>query len=196
MEILLNRWRGTGKIAGPVTGAMIYAVYVGLLFGLVTQTWWIGVLMVGTFLLGESMGWGKWIGSICYPNEVSLEQRYLDKEGYGFPYTHYIANAIVAERENYTGYCQVALGIRGMWWAAIMYAPLLFVGLAWYVYVIAVAMWAVGFPLACWLSTKKEFAYANKIVSVVGRWETQEVYYGVVQMVANLIVVVTLVWFS
>ena len=65
MEAILNRWRGTGVIFSisnlNTTGTMIYALYIGLLFGLLS-TWYVGLLSLGLFLLGESFGWGKWAG--------------------------------------------------------------------------------------------------------------------------------------
>ena len=57
METILNRWRGTGIIFSHITGTMIYALYIGLLFGLLS-TWYVGLLSLGLFLLGESFGVG------------------------------------------------------------------------------------------------------------------------------------------
>ena len=102
MEILLNRWRGTGDIfyisKFAITGTMIYALYIGLLFGLLT-TWYIGLLSLGLFLLGESFGWGKWVGALCYPENTNLQKEYEDKEGYKFPFIHYLANFIIKEND-------------------------------------------------------------------------------------------------
>ena len=46
MEIFLNRWRGTGIIFSRITGTMIYASYIGLLFGLIS-TWYVGLSSTG-----------------------------------------------------------------------------------------------------------------------------------------------------
>ena len=195
MEILLNRWRGTGTIFSTskyeVKGTLIYALYIGLLFGMLS-TWYIGILSFGLFLLGESMGWGKWIGSLCYPEEKinNLQREYDDLEGYNFPYTHQIANYFIKEREDFFGYCNMALGIRGLWWGLILYAGLVafgYIGIFMYLY-ISLA-YAVGFPLACYLSTKKYFSYESKLINVNGKWETQEVYYGFIHFLCNMIAV-------
>ena len=57
MEIIINRLRGTGVIFSisklNITGTMIYALYVGLLFYFLT-TCYIGLLSICLFLLGES----------------------------------------------------------------------------------------------------------------------------------------------
>ena len=62
MEILLNRWRGTGDIfyisKFAITGTMIYAIYLALLFGLVTQNVTVGVVTLIGFFAGVSFGFG------------------------------------------------------------------------------------------------------------------------------------------
>jgi len=127
VEILLNRWRGTGKIYKYLTGTMIYSIYLGLLFGLVTQSIYIGLFTVVSFLLAESMGFGKWVGALCYPeNKTDLQKEYDDLEGYNFPYIHKIANSIVKERKDFLKYCNVALFIRGLIWGLCLYLPLVF----------------------------------------------------------------------
>ena len=96
MEPILNRWRGTGDIFNVykfrVTGTMIYAIYLALLFGLVTGSVIIGVVTLIGFLAGESFGFGKWVGTLVTDEPKDLEVEYLDKEGYGFPYIHYMAS--------------------------------------------------------------------------------------------------------
>lgn len=189
----LNRWRGTGNIFSiskiNITGTMIYALYLGLLFGLITE-WYIGILVIAGFILGESFGWGKWVGSLCYPENTNLEKEYQDKEGYKFPYIHYIANFIIKEKENYFAYCNLALGIRGFIWAICLYLPLvLFSYISYLEYIVISIIWGIGFPLACYLSRKKSFNYKNIFISIVGKWETQEVYYGFVHFICNAYII-------
>ena len=106
MEILFNRWRGTGLIYKRLTGTMIYAIYLALLFGLVTQSIYVGLFTIVSFLLAESMGFGKWVGALCYPeNKTDLQKEYDDLEGYNFPFIHQIANYITPERKNFFKYC-------------------------------------------------------------------------------------------
>lgn len=82
MEIILNRWRGTGDIfyisKFAITGTMIYAFYLGLLFGSITE-WYIGILVLIGFLIGESFGWGKWVGSLCYPENTNLQKGEIEE---------------------------------------------------------------------------------------------------------------------
>ena len=199
MEILLNRWRGTGTIFSisifNITGTMIYALYVCLLFGLLT-TWYIGLLSLGLFLLGESFGWGKWVGSLCYPEtKKDLQKEYEDKEGYNFPFIHYMANFIIKEKASYFKYCNLALYFRGMIWALFLYLSLvLFNYISYLEYIIISIIYGIGFPLACYLSRKKSFNYKNKFISIVGKWETQEVYYGFIHFVCNAYIILKVLY--
>lgn len=194
MEILLNRWRGTGNMFGisifNITGTMIYALYLGLLFGLITE-WYIGILVLICFLIGESFGWGKWVGALCYPEtKTNLQKEYNDKEGYNFPFIHYIANFIIPEKKEFFKYCNLALYLRGMIWALFLYLPLVvFNYISYLEYIIISIICGFGFPLACYLSRKKSFNYKNKFISVVGKWETQEVYYGFIHFICNAYII-------
>ena len=198
MEPILNRWRGTGDIFNiyklRVTGTMIYAIYLALLFGLVTE-WYIGILVLIGFLIGESFGWGKWVGALCYPEaKTDLQKEYEDKEGYNFPFIHYLANFIIKEKENFFKYCNLALGIRGMIWALCLYLALvLFNYISYLEYIIISIMYGIGFPLSCYLSRKKSFNYKSKFISIVGKWETQEIYYGAIHMIVNIYLVYTII---
>lgn len=190
METLLNRWRGTGIIFSCITGTMIYALYIGLLFGFIS-TWYVGLLSIGLFLLAESMGWGKWVGALCYPEtKTNLEKEYQDKEGYSFPFIHYVANFIANEKKDFFKYCNVALCLRGLVWGLILYLGLVAFGyINIFEYLIISLVYAIGFPLSCYLSRLKSFNYKNKFISIVGKWESMEIYYGFIHFVCNLYLV-------
>ena len=224
IEPFLNRWRGTGTLISfftlvidwkffvwvynkakktnvssfdyevKLTGTMVYAIYIGLLFGLIS-TWYIGLISVLLFLGAESKGFGKWVGALITDEKYDLEKEYADDEGVKFPYFHQIANFIVNERCNFYWYCNVALFLRGLYWGAILYLALTLFGYISIVeYVILSVAYGIGFPLACWLSTKKSFNYKSKFISIATRWETQEVYYGVVQGIAIWYVVLQIIF--
>ena len=198
IEMLLNRWRGTGTIFSisifNITGTIIYALYLGLLFGSITQ-WYIGALTSIGFLIGESFGWGKWVGSLCYPENTNLLKEYEDKEGYNFPFIHYVANFIIKEKVSYLKYCNLALYFRGMIWALFIYLSLvLFDYLSYLEYIIISIIYGIGFPLSCYLSRKKSFNYKNKFISIVGKWETQEIYYGFIHFICNAYIILKVVY--
>lgn len=185
IEILLNRWRGTGDIFTigkfRVTGVMIYALYLALLVWFLS-TWYYGILAAILFVVGESFAWGKWIG---YLVSEDCEKEYSNTNGQNFPYIHQIANSIVKEKVNYKLYCQVALSIRGIvWWAPIL-VLFGFIGLmSWSMVVISSVILGIGFPIACELSKYWKFRYVSKWIVIESNWEKQEVIYGLVQFVA------------
>ena len=223
MEIILNRWRGTGNIFSisifNINGTMIYALYLGLLFGLITQ-WYIGIVVMICFFIGESFTWGKWVGSLCYPEKIKIEKAYENKKGYTFPYIHYIANFFIKEKVNYFKYCNLALSIRGLFWALIVYSSLFngqgiinfFIININYIfnlnidlliikshinifeYIFICLTYAIGFPIACYLSRKKSFSYKSKFISIVGKWESQEIYYGFIHFVCNAYIILKVVY--
>ena len=209
----LNRLRGTGDIfkiySVPITGNILYAVYIALVIGILYYTTIYGfinidftiysihiafmlieqttAILVGLisgllYILGESMGWGKWVGSLCYPNEHPVEQRYEDMEGYDFPYIHQTANAIVKERENYLAYCNIALGIRGLYWWLPLLMFMAVIGItSYWVAILGSVLLGIGFPLACYIARITKFEFTWWKVSCIGAWERQELIYGLMQ---------------
>jgi hypothetical protein len=183
MEAILNRWRGTGNIYKGITGTMLYALYFGLLVGLLSQ-WYYGLVAIALFLFGESFAFGKWVGYLVdYEDEHTPE--YDNKVGKSFPYIHYIADAIVKERENYKLYCQVALVIRGfVWWTPLLILLGSIDLISWYQAVISSIALSVGFPFACWIGRNWKLEYKAKYLLLKRGWENQEVVYGLIQFLA------------
>jgi len=169
----------------------IYALYLALIVGLLTMNAWAGLLILIAYLVGESKGWGEWVGSLCYPEtKTDLQKEYEDKEGYKFPFIHYVANFIIPEKKYFFKYCNLALGIRGIIWGLFIYLSLvLFDYISYLEYIIISIIYGIGFPLSCYLSRKKSFNYKNKFISIVGKWETQEIYYGFIHFVCNAYII-------
>ena len=197
MEAIFNRWRGTGAIFSisifNITGTMIYALYLGLLFGLIAE-WNIGILVIIGFFIGESFGWGKWVGSLCYPGNTELEKMYKNKQGYRFPFIHYLANFFIKEKVNFFGYCNLALGIRGFIWGLLIYLPLTVEYISISGLIMLSLAYGIGFPLSCYLSRKKSFNYKSKFISIIGKWETQEVYYGFIHFACNAYIILKAIY--
>lgn len=178
MEIILNRWRGTGLIFYKITGVQIYAFYLGLLIGFMTQYYY-GILAVVLFLIGESFAWGKWVGYLVSENG---EKEYSNTNGQKFPYIHQIANYFFKEKENYLNYCRFALTLRGfVWWTPILTLLYCIDLISWYMLIINSMVLSFGFPIACELSKYWKFEYKLKYLTIQTNWEKQEIIYGFFQ---------------
>ena len=184
MEIILNRWRGTGDIfyisKFAITGTMIYALYIGLLFGLLS-TWYIGLLSIALFLLGESFGLGKWVGYLTYSENYNKEQFENNKAGSKFPFIHQTANYFINQSNPYK-YSVLALSIRGLYWWLPLYLLFAYIGLINYIESIIIGvLLGVGFPSACILSRRFSFTFKHKYLVCTDNWHRQELIYGMFQ---------------
>ena len=194
IEMVLNRWRGTGDIFNisgfAITGTMLYAFYMFVLVSILSNPIY-GFIATLLFLVGESYAWGKWIGYLVdYEDEHS--QEYDSKVGKSFPYIHYIANAIVSERVDYKLYCQVALAIRGFFWWFPLYLLFAYIGLInYYESIIIGVLLGIGFPIACYIGRNWRFEYKSKWLLLKRGWENQEIIYGLFQGIALWYVIIS-----
>lgn len=139
----------------------------------------VALLTAILFLVGESMGWGKWTG---YLTADKSPENYDDLEGYDFPYIHKTANLIVKERKNYKLYCQVALVTRGLYWWTPLYLFFAFIGLISYIEAIIIGiLLGIAFPLACEIGKRLDYNGKFWIVNYSKGWENQELVYGLSQ---------------
>lgn len=178
MFLILNRLRGTyswfAKINGVVLGLLVYFF---------TKELDIAIACSFGYIIGESFGWGEWVGNLCDEDKRKNNITQLEGEGKnnGIQYiaTRLVPNWSVA----YLKYCRVALVLRGIYWWLPTLAPLYFVGFNPLVILVCVAVLSVGFPLACELG----YYFSDKIsfekygVSFRGGWELQEGFYGILQ---------------
>ena len=194
---VLNRLRGTGDLVKvgklKITGVMVYAIYLLVLIGLVTE-WYYGLAFTVMFLIGESYAWGKWVGYLVdYEDEHTPE--YDSKVGKSFPYIHYIANYIIGEKADYERYCQVALAIRGLVWWLPVYTVLGIAGLISSIEVVLIGLiLAIGFPLACYIGSWWTYERKLGILEFKQGWENQEIVYGLLQGLCLWYVILRLVY--
>lgn len=184
LEAILNRLRGTGYLFSisklNITGTMIYALYI---FGLVLifSTYYYAILASILFLIGESFAFGKWVGFLVDYEDKHIPE-YDSKVGKSFPYIHYMANAIIKEKDNYKLYCQIALSIRGfIWWTPLLLLLGYINALSWYQVTLNSIILAIGFPFACYIGRNWTFEYKSKYFFTKQGWENQEVVYGAIQ---------------
>lgn len=115
---ILNRLRGTGvikhfgtlnlgekKVEVKLVWNHIYGLYLALVLGLLAMNVWAGLAVLVAYLVGESKGWGEWVGALTRwetKDEEWLQRQYDDEEGWGLPFIHNIANFICKEQINGT----------------------------------------------------------------------------------------------
>lgn len=200
LQVLLNRWRGTGAIVTigkfRLIGNIIYALYIAGIVGCayaLTFGGWISVgygLLGGIlYILGESFAWGKWVGHLTDYDGVGKPD-YDNDDGRSFPYIHYIAQAIVKQENDYTTYCEIALAIRGLfWWLPLLILLVIIDLISWYQVAFSSIFLAVGFPVACYLGTLLKVEYKSKYLNLSRGWENQEVFYGLFHWIGIALVI-------
>lgn len=228
IEALLNRLRGTGvikhfgtirigemklwkinipkiKIEVKLVWNHIYGLYLALIVGLLSMNVYAGLLTLAAYLLGESKGWGEWIGALTRwesKDEQWLNKQYEDDEGKKFPFVHQIANLIEPEVglletiedkiKQYMKYATVALVIRGFYWWILVYAVMFGFGLINLIELILIPLaLGVSFPLACHFGKNLKYNGKFGIIKYNRGWENQELVYGFIQGIALWYVIIS-----
>ena len=173
MMTILNRLRGTQGLWSKIIGLLL-ALVVQIAFG----NPYVAIAVGLGYIIGESFGWGEWVGTLSC-NRTAVE---ANEEGRNNG-IQWLASKVVSPTKDWLNYCRVALTIRGLYWWLPTLAPLYFVGFSVESLAIAIILLSVGFPLACELGyrTSKMFEFNKYGFSVVGGWEHQEVWYGLMQ---------------
>lgn len=180
-------------------GNHLYGLWVALVLGLATMNPWLGLAILVAYLIGESKGWGEWVGSLTRHepwDEAMLQRNYLDAEGKTFPFIHQIANFIIPEKINGTFETRAKqykyyaiLAIRGFyWWSFVYFTLAIFQVIQYQEALIISILLGVAFPIACELGKRWKFTktYDLKFIklSFSQGWENQEIVYGLFQGVA------------
>ena len=217
LEAVLNRLRGTGvlkhfgtlrvsemkiwKLAIPkieveikLVWNHIYGLYLALVFGLLAMNVWAGLAVLVAYLIGESKGWGEWVGALTRwetKNEEWLQRQYDDEEGWGLPFIHNIANFVFKEKIEgtleerliqYNKYAITALAIRGIvWWGLVYGVMALFGVISGMTALVATIALGIGFPIACELGKRWDYNKKFGILHLSRGWENQEIIYGLMQ---------------
>lgn len=171
MFAILNRLRGQYAYFAKVN-----ALVVALLIFAFLGNFYLAIICGFGYLAGEAKGWGVWIGALTSHGADKGESESRGIEwlvGRFMSRTHWLA------------FCRACLFIRGLIWWLPVFAPLVFAGL-YAAPLLAVAL-AAGFPLACELGYRTRFKFKLKKFEVNTAWARQELFYGVMQDVAFLI---------
>ena len=208
---ILNRFRGTGvikhfgtlnifnkEIEIKFVGNHLYGLWIALVLGVATMNMWLGLSILVAYLVGESKGWGEWVGSLTRHepwDEMMLQRNYKDDEGKTFPFIYQISNFFIKERiygtfeeqcKQYRKHATLALMLRGMYWWLPVYLVLAAFGvISWQIAVMAGIGLGAAFPIAAEIGRHWNFTrtYDLKFIelSFSQGWENQEVVYGAVQ---------------
>ncbi len=174
MFLFLNRLRGTQGLWSKINGLLL-AFIVLAIWGNV----WVAIAVGLGYIIGESFGWGEWIGTvICYQTEVVTNSEEGKNNG-----IMWMASKLIDPAKDRLNYCRVALSILGFYWFAPTLAPLYFVGFNPIALGIAIFLLSIGFPIACEIGylLKDKVHFEKYGFSVVGGWEIQETAYGLIQ---------------
>jgi hypothetical protein len=207
IEAILNRLRGTGlikyfgtltifkqKIEIKLVWNHIYGLWIALVLGVATLNAYIGLAIFIAYLVGESKGWGEWVGALTRwepKDENWLLKQYRDNEGKKFPFIHQISNSIIPEKmdgtledrlEQYNMYATLALALRGMYWWGLVYGVLLAFGeISLSIFLVATILLGVGFPIACFIGRQITYTKKYGFLHFSRGWENQEIIYGLFQ---------------
>lgn len=133
------------------------------------------------FLLGESMGWGKWVGYLTASGKDKVIN-YNDKEGVKFPFIHQTANFFSNEKDDYEEYCETALAIRGLYFWLPLFSFITYLGLLDITSMcLSLLLLSTGFPIACNIGRHMSITYKSRFINLSRGWENQEIVYGVIQ---------------
>jgi hypothetical protein len=146
------------------------------------------LIPLGGYIMGESWGWGKWIGGIIGQGKhTEYDKKQGDENG-----IHWITSQIVDQRDDYLKYCRIALGLRGIWWWLPVILPMFIMGAfgGWFFgaikLIIATILFGIGFPLSVdvariaflKIKDKDELGFTDGVGDGNFVWEWAEWIYG------------------
>lgn len=175
----------------------VYGLFIASLLGAFTHNFLIGLIVLIGYLIGESKGWGEWVGGLTSTKGERdynwLKDRYDDKEGKGFPFIFAITNFFIKENDpflitlesklnQYFKHITLALILRGMYWWSLVYFILFYYNYITLIeYLTITILLGITFPIACYLGNITNLNGHFSIINYSKGWENQELYYGIFQ---------------
>lgn len=175
MFTILNRLRGMNGVWSKFNGLLLaYIIYS------VSHNHYIALSVGILYIIGESFGWGDWVGTLSERGYTEMPKPYNEGENNGIKW---LSSKIISPSENWLNHCRVALFIRGLYWCVCLF-PLVFF-IEWYFVLLAIVILSFAFPLACELGYHTSKLWNFKYMT--GGWEHHEVWYGLAQDIVILI---------
>ena len=192
------------KIEIKFVGNHLYGLYLALVFGLLTMNVFVGLSVLIAYLLGESAGWGKWLGwlvtDVDKRNIELVEWHQKDNEGKGYPWIHYVSSLFLPEKDKsfmdserisrQTSFSTLALTIRGIYWWLPVYLVLAAFSIISFTeaFIISILL-GMCFPVAAFIGLNWHFKFKFKMFELSRGWENQEFIYGLFQGSAILYII-------
>ena len=188
MFTILNRLRGMNGVWSKFNGLLL-ALIVQIAF----DNPYVSVAVGLGYIIGESFGWVEWIGNLTTNRKNKTDTLGDEGENNGIEYiaTKLVPNWNVA----FIKYCRVALCIRGIYWWLPTLAPLYFVGFNPLFLAGCITFLSIGFPIACELGYyfRDKVSFEKFGLSYSGGWELQEGFYGLMQDIVFIAILIVLV---
>lgn len=177
MMLILNRLRGTQGLWSKIIGLLL-ALVVQIAFG----NPYVSIAVGLGYIIGESFGWGEWVGTLSVHQKDIKREMYTMDEGKNNGIA-WLASKVFNPETDWINYCRVALTIRGFYWWLPTLAPLYFVGFNPLVLLGCILFLAVGFPIACEIGylLRDKISFEKYGLEFRGGWEIQEGAYGLMQ---------------
>ena len=185
MFLILNRLRGTEGLWSKIIGLLL-ALVVQIAF----NNPYVSIAVGLGYIIGESFGWGLWVGNLS----VHQSNNYTDDGEGANNGIQWLSRKLVHNYLNsFLNYCRVALTIRGFYWWLPTLAPLYFVGFSIELLTAMIFLLSIGFPIACELGYyfRDKISFEKFGLSYSGGWELQEGFYGVMQDIVLISLILT-----
>jgi hypothetical protein len=189
MMLILNRLRGTNGVWSKAIGLLL-ALVVQIAFG----NPYVSIAVGLGYIIGESFGWGLWVGSIA--ERADGYSLYLKGEREGANNgIHWLASHIVEPtKETWLNYCRVAMVIRGFYWYVLTITPLYFVGFSPYLLLGLIVFLSFGFMLSYELAYYLAPKLNIKWLEFNSGWTLGEGIVGLTQDIAFLVLIGASLW--
>ena len=189
MFTVLNRLRGTNGVWSKFNGLLLSYILLS-----VFHNHYVSLAVAIGYVLGESFGWGDWVGCLT-GNRNNYKDTTDEGKSNGIMW---LSQKIVHDwKTNFIEYSRVALTIRGFYWWLPTLTPLYFVGFNPLVLLGCILFLSVGFPIACEIGylLRDKISFEKYGLEFIGGWELQEGVYGLMQdLVIITLIGVSYVW--
>lgn len=186
-----NRLRGSDPWYWPAIGKSVFIGSVGCLFYRKTGGYFAPCWIAVWYMLGQSLGWGKYVGAIIVFSETCLTelnpwgndalQKSFNQAPGGLCSTtiHYVTNLFYDHDSEYLPHCLLALSLRGLyWWGPVAIGLGLVGAVNIYIALIGLFILCIGFPMSVAVAAFIAWDCDFDCVLAIDAWSLSEYVYG------------------